>query len=344
MLFSSSIISGLVFTISVLLLQSLLPIAYYTLLERRVMAAVQRRKGPNAVGMWGVLQPLADGLKVMVKEGVTPRFASEALYFVAPLLALVVAFVCWGMLPVGTSLPNFDSDSGLVIFLALSSISVYGLMIAGWASYSKYAFMGALRSVAQMVSYEVILVLALFPAILYTGSFSFLSIVEAQARCGWFLFSCLPAALIFYVVILAETNRTPFDLPEAEAELVSGFNVEYSSIMFAMFFLAEYGSMLVMSTLFSIVFLGGWSNGIFFFVLKVVFVAYSLVFVRSLLPRYRYDQLMFLCWRTFLPLVLGFYIFTLGVCIYFNAAPYSADELFFTYLADTRPAFRLYFL
>lgn len=339
----TNVITVLVNVISILVLQSLLPIAFYTLLERRVMAAVQRRKGPNAVGIWGSLQPLADGLKVMVKEGVTPRFASGILYFVAPNLSLIVALTCWALLPVGNNASPFDNDIGLIILLACSGVGIYGLILAGWASYSKYAFMGALRSIAQAVSYEVVLLLTIFPLILFTGSFSLVHLVEVQARGGWFVFSCLPLAMIFFVIMLAETNRTPFDLPEAEAELVSGFNVEYSSIMFAMFFLAEYGSMLIMSTLFSILFLGGWANGTFLFVIKIVAVAYSFVFVRALLPRYRYDQLMFLCWRVFLPLVLGFYIYTLGLVSITGATSVKADSLWHTYMLNTRPLVSLYF-
>lgn len=337
------IFSGIVITVSTLVLQTLLPVAFFTLLERRLMSLVQRRLGPNAIGLYGVLQPIADGVKLMIKEGITPRFASKALFFAAPTLSLVVAFTCWLIIPLSSTSFAFESDISLISFLAFSSVSVYGLVLAGWASYSRYALMGALRAIAQLVSYEVVLTLTLFPVILYSGSFSFLSIVQVQAESCWFVFPCLPAAMMFYIIVLAETNRTPFDLPEAEAELVSGFNVEYSSIMFALFFLAEYSNMLLMSTLFCLLFLGGWSEGAVVFVLKIVATAYSLVLVRALVPRYRYDQLMFLCWRTFLPLALGFYVFVLGVCIAFDAAPYNVEQLYSIWVGETRPWMVTYF-
>lgn len=190
---------------------------------------------------------------------------------------------------------------------------MYSVLLAGWASYSKYAIMGALRAVAQLISYEVVLLLMLFPPALLAGTMSLAGIVEAQSYQGWYVFTCLPTAMMFYVIMLAETNRTPFDLPEAEAELVSGFNVEYSSITFAFFFLAEYCNMILMATLFTTIFLGGWSDSLFLFTLKIILICYSFVFVRALLPRFRYDQLISLCWEVYLPLGLGFATLALGI-------------------------------
>lgn len=302
-----------------------IPVAFYTLLERRVMAAVQRRVGPNVVGFWGVLQPVADGVKLMAKEHVMPRQASSILYYLAPVISISISYVCWFFIPLDY-FSDFETEFGVFVLFAISALSSYGVILAGWASYSRYAVMGALRAIAQLISYEVVLLLMVFPVTVLSGSYRLSDIVYSQDCGTWFIFSCFPAAVMFYVIILAETNRTPFDLPEAEAELVSGFNVEYSSMLFAMFSLAEYNSMLVMSVIFSTLFLGGWSDG--FFVLKVVSTASSLVFVRALLPRYRYDQLMALCWRSFLPLGLGFLLFICGFVHATSSAPCCAETLF----------------
>lgn len=295
--------------VAVAFLCGVIPVAFYTLMERRVMAAVQRRVGPNVVGFWGVLQPVADGVKLMAKEHVMPRQASVALYYLAPVISISISYVTWFYMPLGI-FSDFETEFGVFVLFAISALSSYGVVLAGWASYSRYAVMGALRAIAQLISYEVVLLLMVFPVAIFSGSYRLGDIVAVQGIGAWFIFTCLPAAAMFYVIILAETNRTPFDLPEAEAELVSGFNVEYSSMLFAMFSLAEYNSMLVMSSVFSILFLGGWSDS--FFTFKVILVAVSLVFVRALLPRYRYDQLMALCWRVFLPAGLGFLLFVCG--------------------------------
>lgn len=325
----SSIISTVVGVVNVVILvvaQTLAPVAFYTLLERKLMSAIQRRRGPNVVGVWGLLQPVADGVKLLLKENLTPRFAIISAYTFAPLWGFAVAFTCWALIPQSASVYILDNDYSLLLFLAISSTGVYSLVIAGWASYSRYALMGAVRAVAQLVSYEVVLTLFILPPVTLSGSFNLIEIVYAQEGC-WHCFPCLPIVAAFYVVILAETNRTPFDLPEAEAELVAGFNVEYSSSLFAMFFLAEYSNMILMSTLMTLLFFGGWLEGTILFVLKVMVLVFSFVIVRALLPRFRYDQLMFLCWRTLLPLALGFILFIFGFCYGTESAPYDFRQL-----------------
>lgn len=292
--------------LAVAFLCGVIPVAFYTLMERRIMAAVQRRVGPNVVGFWGVLQPVADGVKLMAKEHVMPREAAKVLYLASPAISMSISYVSWFYVPLGT-FSDFETDFGLFILFAISALASYGVILAGWSSHSRYAVMGALRAIAQLISYEVVLLLFVFPIVVFTGSYRLADLVESQGDGAWFFVTCLPAALIFYVILLAETNRTPFDLPEAEAELVSGFNIEYSSMLFAMFSLAEYNSMLVMSAIFAIFFLGGWSD--ILFISRLVLVAVSFVLVRALLPRYRYDQLMATCWRMFLPFGLGYLLF-----------------------------------
>jgi len=278
------------------LLGILISVAYYTLFERKVLAAMQRRRGPNVVGIFGVLQPLADGLKLMAKEGLVPTLSIISVYLLAPTISILFSFSGWAILPIiNENILNISSDLDILIFFCLSSLGSYGVILAGWGSFSRYAVMGALRAIAQLISYEVIFLLNMLPAVCFVGSFNFLEFSSLQGNSCWLIFPVLPNALIFFVLLLAETNRTPFDLPEAEAELVSGFNVEYSSILFAMFSLSEYNSMLLMSTLYVVLFLGGWSDGNALFLLKVLFVAFFILKVRAGLPRYRYDQLMFLC-------------------------------------------------
>lgn len=252
-----------------ILISILVSVAYFTLMERKVLAAMQRRRGPNVVGIYGVLQPLADGVKLMAKEGIKPTLARTGVYLSAPAISMVMSFSGWVALPMtNMNLVNMNNDLDILIFFCLTSLGSYGVVLAGWGSFSRYAVMGGLRAIAQLISYEVIFLLSILPPAIFVGSFNFQSFCEYQSDIVWLLFPCAPSALIFFVLMLAETNRTPFDLPEAEAELVSGFNVEYSSILFAMFSLAEYNSMLMMSALFSILFLGGWSNGVFFFYVK----------------------------------------------------------------------------
>lgn len=317
-----------VFIILLSLLGTLISVAYYTLVERKVLAAMQRRRGPNIVGFFGLLQPLADGLKLIAKEGIVPTLSIVSVYLVAPVISLVLSFLGWSVLPIFNNNPiSINSDLDILIFFCLTAFGSYGVVLAGWSSFSRYAVMGALRAIAQLISYEVIFLLVMFPLVLFVGSFNFYEFSFFQSNATWLIFPCLPNALIFYILMLAETNRTPFDLPEAEAELVSGFNVEYSSVLFAMFSLAEYNSMLLMSTLFSILFLGGWSEGFFIFLVKIIIIAFSIVKVRAGLPRYRYDQLMFLCWYIFLPLSLSIFILTFGFCCFFEINVYSVPEV-----------------
>ncbi len=319
-----------------LLVGVLLSVAFFTLLERKVMASSQRRKGPDVVGFWGILQPIADGLKLVIKESVIPYPASSFLFFVAALLPFVMAFSAWIFLPL-SSAPLADISAGLPLLLAFSSIGVYGIIFSGWSSNSKYAFLGGLRSAAQVISYELVLGFSYLCVVLLSGSMNLVSIVYAQQSI-WYLIPLLPVAVMFLIAMLAETNRTPFDLPEAEAELVAGYNVEYSSLLFAFFFLAEYANMLLMSVIFSLLFLGGWlplSLGFFvvpgwiMFTIKVLLVAIFFVLVRSALPRVRYDQLMLFSWKVLLPLEFGLFFLYVGLVYWLEM-----NEYFFIENAD----------
>jgi len=296
----------------------LIVMAFITLLERKVMGIMQRRRGPNVVGFFGILQPFADGVKLLLKEPVFPYQSDVLLFVVAPLLTFFVSLLSWVVVPLVISVPVLDLNVAVLFVLGSSSLGVYGILLAGWASNSKYAFFGSIRSAAQMVSYEVSMSLAIFPVICLAQSFSLRDIVLAQCSSGWFLFSLLPSALCFFVSILAETNRSPFDLPEAEGELVAGYNVEYSAFFFAFFYLAEYLNILLLSTIFVIFFMGGgsglfiFSHSILLFAIKVLLIVYSIVWVRATLPRYRYDQLMLIGWKVLLPFTTGYAMFVGG--------------------------------
>jgi NADH-quinone oxidoreductase subunit H len=289
-------------------------VAYLTLMERRVIAAMQLRKGPNVVGAFGLLQPLADGLKLMLKEVILPAKSNKILFLLAPFITFLLALVAWAVIPFSENWVIADINVGVMYLLATSSLGVYGIIIAGWASNSKYAFLGAIRSSAQMISYEVSIGLIIITVILCTGSLNLTDIVLAQKN-YWFVLPLFPMFIIFFISTLAETNRLPFDLPEAESELVAGYNVEYSSMPFSMFFLGEYANMILMSATTTILFLGGWLPpfdhpilnfipGVIWFVAKITFLLFCFIWVRATLPRYRYDQLMRLGWKVFLPISL----------------------------------------
>lgn len=309
----------------------LLAIAFLTLAERKVMASMQRRKGPNVVGFMGLLQPIADGLKLLVKEPVLPSSANLVIFLFAPVLTFLLSQVGWAVIPFGQGLVLADLDVGLLYVFAISSLGVYGIITAGWSSNSKYAFLGSLRSAAQMVSYEVSIGLILITVLLCAGSLNLTQIVMAQEKI-WFCVPLFPLFIMFFISCLAETNRAPFDLPEAEAELVAGYNVEYSSMGFALFFLGEYANMIVMSSLSALFFLGGWLPpinllimfwipGVFWFGIKIIFFLFLFVWVRAAFPRYRYDQLMSLGWKVFLPLSLAWVVLVSGVLITFDWLP-----------------------
>ena len=308
-----------------IVLPLLVAVAYLTLAERKVIAAMQMRVGPNVVGPFGLLQPLADGLKLLMKETIIPAGANRVVFILAPMLTFILAMVAWAVIPVSYGWVLSDINVGVLYLFAISSLGVYGIVMAGWASNSRYAFLGALRSAAQMVSYEVSIGLVIITVLLCVGSLNLTDIVMAQ-QTVWFAIPLLPMFVVFFVSALAETNRAPFDLPEAEAELVSGYNVEYSSMAFALFFLGEYANMILMSGITTVLFLGGWLPpfgfapftwipGVVWFALKVAFCLFVFLWVRATFPRYRYDQLMRLGWKVFLPLSLLWVILTAGVLV-----------------------------
>ncbi|MGH6896653.1 MAG: NADH-quinone oxidoreductase subunit NuoH [Geminicoccaceae bacterium] len=303
----------------------LLAIAYLTYAERKVIAAMQLRQGPMVVGPMGLLQPIADGLKLLVKETVLPSGANKVVFLLAPIVTFSLALIGWAVIPFGEGLVLADINVGVLYLLAISSLGVYGIIMAGWASNSRYAFLGALRSAAQMVSYEIAIGLIIISVLITVGSLNLSDIVRAQADL-WFFIPHFPMFAIFVASILAETNRHPFDLPEAEAELVAGYNVEYSSMTFALFFLGEYGNMILMSAICAILFLGGWLPpfaiapftwlpGPIWFFLKIAFVLFIFIWARATLPRYRYDQLMRLGWKVFLPASLIWIVVTSGFLV-----------------------------
>jgi len=315
--------------IILIVLPLLIAVAYFTLAERKIMGFIQRRQGPNVVGFYGLLQPLADGAKLLLKETIIPSNANTILFFLAPILTFFLSLLGWAVIPYGEGLVFADLNLGILYIFAISSLGIYGVLISGWASNSKYAFLGAVRSAAQMVSYEVSLGLIIINVLICVGSLNLSDIVMAQEDI-WFFIPFFPIFIIFYISALAETNRHPFDLPEAEAELVSGYNVEYSAMGFALFFLGEYGNMLLMSSLTVILFLGGWLPfflllswipGPINFGLKLIIFAAGFAWARAAFPRYRYDQLMRLGWKIFLPFSLGWLLLTSGFLIAFNWLP-----------------------
>ncbi len=298
----------------------LVAVAMSTYFERKVLAAAQLRKGPNVVGPFGLLQPFADGLKLLMKETVIPSGANRVVFVAAPILTFVLSLVAWAVIPFGNGIAVSNINVGILYLFAISSLGVYGIIMAGWASNSKYAFLGALRSAAQMVSYEVSIGFVLVTVLLCVGSLNLNDIVLAQ-RTVWFVVPLLPMAVIFFVSGLAETNRSPFDLPEGESELVAGYFVEYSAMTFALFFLGEYANMILVSAMTAVLFLGGWLAplgmtfipGPIWFFLKIAIVFFCFLWVRATFPRFRYDQLMRLGWKVFLPFSLFWLVLTAGV-------------------------------
>lgn len=327
---------SLIFLILNNLIPLLVAIAFFTVGERKLLASMQRRTGPGKVGFWGSLQAIADGAKLVNKETLIPVKANFYLFLTAPMLALFLAFISWGFIPFSNISFFFDNDYAILVILGLSSINVYSVVLAGWSSNSKYTFLGGLRSCAQMISYEISISIILIPIFLSSNSLNFIKIVNHQEN-FWFIGPLFPLSIMFLISIVAETNRTPFDLPEAEAELVAGFNLEYSSIIFAFFFLAEYSNMILMSTIYSLLFLGGWlspfgdflgQSSFFWVTSKLIFVCMFFVHIRGNLPRYRYDQLMFIGWKVILPLSLAFVIFYISFLYSFDGVPIGAFDFY----------------
>ena len=309
----------------------LIAVAYLTLAERRVIGFMQLRKGPNVVGPFGLFQPFADALKLMAKETIMPAGANKVVFMIAPMLTFILSLVAWAVIPFGEDLVIADINVGILYLFAISSLGVYGVIMAGWASNSKYAFLGALRSAAQMVSYEVSMGLVIINVLLCAGSLNLSDIVEAQ-RGMWFALPLLPMFVVFFISTLAETNRAPFDLPEGESELVAGYFVEYSSMSFALFFLGEYANMILMSSMTVVLFLGGWLPpfdiwplniipGPLWFIIKIMLVLFVFLWVRATTPRYRYDQLMRLGWKIFLPFSLIYVVLTAGFLLVTDRLP-----------------------
>jgi len=321
----------IVLSILAILIPVLIAVAYLTYAERKVMAAMQLRMGPNVVGPFGLWQPFADGIKLLVKETILPTGANKVVFILAPMITFILAMVGWAVIPFDDGWVLADINVGILYLFAVSSLGVYGIIMAGWASNSKYAFLGALRSAAQMVSYEVSIGFVLITVLVCVGSLNLSDVVKAQEHV-WFFIPLFPMFVIFVISSLAETNRAPFDLPEAESELVAGFNVEYSAMAFALFFLGEYANMILLSALATVLFLGGWLApfgiepftwipGPIWFILKILAVLFVFLWVRATFPRYRYDQLMRLGWKVFLPASLAFVVITSGALFVFDWLP-----------------------
>ena len=317
--------------ILVIIVPLLISIAYVTLAERKVIGSMQIRKGPNVVGLYGLLQPLADGLKLFAKETILPSHANLVIFVLAPILGFILSLISWAVIPYNEFAVIADLNIGILYLFTVSSISVYSLLMSGWSSNSKYAFFGAIRAAAQMISYEVSIGIIIISVILCVGELNLSSIVLAQKDI-WFFIPLFPAFFMFFVSALAETNRAPFDLTEGESELVSGFNVEYSAMTFALFFLAEYGHIILMSFFTSLLFFGGWLPPFHFFpftlipgyiwiALKTSFFIFVFIWVRVSFPRIRYDQLMQLLWKSYLPFSLAFVIFVASLLYIFNGLP-----------------------
>ena len=332
-LINDLIIPGLIIVAQILaiIVPVLLSVAFLVYAERKVLALIQLRKGPNIVGPFGLFQSFADALKLLAKENIIPNRSNKIIFLIAPMITMVLSLIGWAVIPFAPGWVISDINVGIMYLFAVSSLGVYGIIMAGWASNSQYPFLGALRSAAQMVSYEVSIGFVIITVLLCVGSLNLTKVVEAQSTV-WFAIPLLPMFIIFFICALAETNRLPFDLPEDEASLVAGFSTEYSSASFVLFFLAEYASMILMSAMTVILFLGGWLPpfdiapfnyipSVFWFMLKITFILFLFLWVRGTFPRYRYDQLMRLGWKVFLPLSLFWVVVTAGFLVMFDLLP-----------------------
>ncbi len=319
--------------IMAVLMPVLISVAFLVYAERKVLALIQLRRGPNVVGPFGILQSFADALKLLTKENIVPANSNKIVFLLAPIITMVLSLAGWAVIPFAPNWVIADINVGIMYLFAVSSLGVYGIIMAGWASNSQYPFLGALRSAAQMVSYEVSIGFVIITVLLCVGSLNLSKIVEAQETV-WFAIPLLPMFVVFFISALAETNRLPFDLPEDESTLVAGFFTEYSSASFVLFFLGEYASMILMSSMTVILFMGGWLPpfdifplnavpGVIWFVIKVIFILFLFIWVRGTFPRYRYDQLMRLGWKIFLPLSLLWVVLTAGFLIVFDMVPNS---------------------
>ena len=317
--------------ILLIIIPVMLAVAYLTYAERRVIGYMQRRRGPNRVGYYGLLQPIADGLKLLSKEVILPTNANRFLFLLAPILSIGPSLAAWAVVPFSEGLILADIDAALLYVLALTGIGVYGVIIAGWASNSKYAFLGAMRSAAQMVAYEIAMGFALVGVLMAGGSLNLGAITQAQegGLFSWFWLPLLPLFVVYFIAGVAETNRLPFDVAEGESEIVAGFHVEYSGMAFAIFFLAEYANMILIAALAGVMFLGGWqspfadgTDGLHWFLIKTAAVAFFYLWFRATFPRYRYDQVMRLGWKVFIPITI-IWIFVEGVMAWFQVGPWS---------------------
>ena len=326
-----SVLYNEVYKILLLLIPLLISIALIVWFERRVWGFVQKRRGPNVVGPFGILQTLADALKYIFKEIIIPASADKIVFILAPIVTMTLALVVWAVIPFSEKMIISDINVGILYVFAISSLGVYGIILGGWASNSKYPFLGSLRSAAQMISYEVSIGIIIINVLLCVGSLNLKDIVLAQEKL-WFVIPLFPMFVIYFISALAETNRTPFDLPEAESELVAGYQTEYSGMMYAMFWLGEYANVLLMCALGSILFLGGWLSpvdiypfniipGPFWMIFKILLLFFIFAIIKAVVPRYRYDQLMRLGWKVFLPFSLIYVVLTASFLIYFDLLP-----------------------
>ena len=325
------VLASEIYKILFLLIPVLVSVAMIVWLDRRVWAFVQKRRGPNVVGPFGLLQSLADALKYIFKEIIIPASSNKVIFILAPIVTMTLALIAWAVIPFSDEFVLADINVGILYIFAVSSLGVYGIIMGGWASNSKYPFLGSIRSAAQMVSYEVSIGVIIINVLLCVGSLNLSDIVLAQEKI-WFVIPLFPMFVIFFISALAETNRPPFDLPEAEAELVAGYQTEYSGMMYAMFWLGEYANILLMCALGSILFLGGWLSPIntypfdivpspLWLILKILFLFILFALVKAIVPRYRYDQLMKLGWKIFLPFSLIWVVLTAGYLMYFDLLP-----------------------